>query len=428
MGRRAGGGSGKKEEILSAAQSCFLEHGFDGTSVRSIMKKAGGEIGLFYYYFQGKEEIFDRVLDRFFAGYQEASARIVDRGRRNPCRVMEEFLICMERETAAFREKYAGKMHRTVRWAIREHTLTLIEPYLRQIVEIQSAYYGVPTPIAPEAAAFYLTHGVGSAILHEDSEQYLQNHTQIKRGISLLMGMPMDEQALRIPYPAAAEDIPGWMELIRSLRQYFPGLNEAEYEPQLAERMQRGEAWVFRHNGGIPAAILYSQARRELDFLAVSPNYRRRGLAQKLVETAAAQFPVGTTLSVVTYRAGDPLGAAARAFYDALGFAPVEQLTLFDYPCQRLSVTLPGGPLTAVRKSITMNSEHCPCRRINCERHGNCAVCRSHHETSKKVSVACDRIKAGEERKKSEEHLHGPRGKSRKQNMSVYASAQQKEK
>ncbi len=44
MGRRAGGGSGKKEEILSAAQSCFLEHGFDGTSVRSIMKKAGGEI------------------------------------------------------------------------------------------------------------------------------------------------------------------------------------------------------------------------------------------------------------------------------------------------------------------------------------------------------------------------------------------------
>lgn len=66
MGRRAGGGSGKKEEILSAAQSCFLEHGFDGTSVRSIMKKAGGEIGLFYYYFQGKEEIFDRVLDRFF--------------------------------------------------------------------------------------------------------------------------------------------------------------------------------------------------------------------------------------------------------------------------------------------------------------------------------------------------------------------------
>lgn len=345
MGRKVNDGTNRKEDILVAAQSCFLENGFDGTSVRSIMKQAGAEIGLFYYYFKNKDEAFDRVLDRFFAGYASDFAGIVARGRRNPCRVMEDFFAYMERETAVFRQKYAAKMHRTVRWAIREHTLTLIEPYLNQVVEIQSAYYGVPTPIAEEVAALYLTHGVGSAILHEDSDKYFTNRTEIKRGVSLLMGMPMEQQELRIPIPAEKTDVAGWMELVRSLREFFPGLDEKEYEAQLDRRIEDGEAWLLRKDGKIPAAILYSKERREVDFLAVSSNERRHGLAQKLLETTAAQFPVGTTLSVVTYREGDPMGFDARRFYEAMGFTPAEMLTMFGYPCQRLSVVVPDGPL-----------------------------------------------------------------------------------
>ena len=322
-----------------------MEQGFDGTSVRTIMKLAGAEIGLFYYYFKNKDDAFDQVLDRFFSGYEADFARIVRHGRRNPCRVMEEFFEYMERETAAFRENYAGKMHRTVRWAIREHTLTLIEPYLRQVVEIQSAYYGVQPPISAEVAALYLTHGVGSAILHEDSETYFKNRGDIKRGISLLMGVSMEEQPLRIPEPATAQDIPAWMALVSATRECFPGLEDTEYKKQLAERIERGEAWLFRNGAEIAAALLFSKERRELDFLAVLPEYRRRGLAQKLVETAAAQLPVGAALSVVTFREGDPMGAEAHAFYEAIGFAPAEELTVFDYPCRRLTVTVPDAPL-----------------------------------------------------------------------------------
>lgn len=345
MGRKAGVETNKREDILRAAQSCFLEQGFDGTSVRTIMKQAGAEIGLFYYYFKSKDDAFDQVLDRFFAGYETDFAAIVKHGRRNPCRVMQDFFEYMERETAAFRENYAGKMHRTVRWAIREHTLTLIEPYLRQVVEIQSAYYGVQPPISAEVAALYLTHGVGSAILHEDSETYFKNREEIKRGVSLLMGMPMEEQLLRIPEPATAQDIPAWMALVSATREHFPGLDEAEYENQLVERIERGEAWLMRSDGAVAAALLFSAERLELDFLAVSPEYRRRGIAKKLVETAAAQMPVGAQLSVVTYREGDPKGSEARAFYEAMGFAPAEELTVFDYPCQRLTVAVPDAPL-----------------------------------------------------------------------------------
>jgi len=350
MGRKAGMETNKREDILAAAQSCFLEQGFDGTSVRMIMKQAGAEIGLFYYYFKNKDDAFDQVLNRFFAGYEADFARIVKRGRRNPCRVMQDFFEYMERETEAFRENYAGKMHRMVRWAIREHTLTLIEPYLRQVVEIQSSYYGVQLPIAPQVAALYLTHGVGSAILHEDKETYSAYRKEIKRGISLLMGMSMEEQPLRIPEPATPKDIPAWIELISLVQEHFPGLDESKYENQLAQRIEHGEAWLMRSGETVAAALLFSKERKELDFLAVSPEYRRRGLAQKLVETAAAQLPVGTQLSVVACREGDPMGTEARAFYEALGFAPNEELTIFNYPCQRLTVTVLDAPLTANKK------------------------------------------------------------------------------
>ena len=41
----------------------------------------------------------------------------------------------------------------------------------------------------------------------------------------------------------------------------------------------------------------------------------------------------------------------------------------------------------------------CPCKRIKCERFGNCDACRQHHQGSKH-GPACDRLQEKEERKK----------------------------
>ena len=75
MARKVAAGGGKRDEIVAAALECFLKKGYEGTSVRSIMKQAGGEIGLFYYYFKSKDDVFDKVLDLFFARYQKDFCR-----------------------------------------------------------------------------------------------------------------------------------------------------------------------------------------------------------------------------------------------------------------------------------------------------------------------------------------------------------------
>ena len=45
-----------------------------------------------------------------------------------------------------------------------------------------------------------------------------------------------------------------------------------------------------------------------------------------------------------------------------------------------------------------MDKIDCTCKRIKCERYGNCDECREHHN-NKKSLIFCDRIKKKERRK-----------------------------
>ncbi len=51
-----------KPRLLEAARARFLREGVDGASLRSIAKDAGSNIGMVYYYFPTKEELFDAVM------------------------------------------------------------------------------------------------------------------------------------------------------------------------------------------------------------------------------------------------------------------------------------------------------------------------------------------------------------------------------
>lgn len=336
---------GKKNEIIEAAFQLFLENGYDGTTVRMIQKKVGSEVGLFYYYFKNKDDLFDHVLDYFFLHYKVDFASIIEHGRRNPCRIMTDFFEYVERETAAFRERYADNIHRTMRWAIREHTLDIIEPYLLEVVKIQSEYYQVKPPLSLGATAVYLTHGVGSSILHEEEGRFLGKKRDMMHGVSLLMGMPEDEQELRIPHWANEEDMDSWMELLDSVEAYFPGLDKKQYKEQLKDYIANQEALVFRYEERVVAGLLFGRERGELDFLAVHEGYRKKGLAGRLVETMLAQFDIGTDISVITFREGDCNGEMASAFYESKGFKESELLEAFGYPCRRMVMTVREGLL-----------------------------------------------------------------------------------
>src|SRR5437899_12857181 len=53
-----------KDRILDAAESLFMEHGFEATSLRSITAAAGVNLAAVNYHFGSKEELFQSVLTR----------------------------------------------------------------------------------------------------------------------------------------------------------------------------------------------------------------------------------------------------------------------------------------------------------------------------------------------------------------------------
>ena len=54
-------------KILSIAQEEFLSQGFQGASLRAIVKKAGVTTGAFYGYFESKEALFDALVQEHAA-------------------------------------------------------------------------------------------------------------------------------------------------------------------------------------------------------------------------------------------------------------------------------------------------------------------------------------------------------------------------
>lgn len=55
-----------KREILDAAQKLFLSKGYEETSVSDIMELAGGAKGMFYRFFQSKEEVMYALGNQMF--------------------------------------------------------------------------------------------------------------------------------------------------------------------------------------------------------------------------------------------------------------------------------------------------------------------------------------------------------------------------
>lgn len=55
-----------KKEILDAAKELFLTKGYEETAVSDIMERAGGAKGMFYRFFQSKEEVMHALGDQMF--------------------------------------------------------------------------------------------------------------------------------------------------------------------------------------------------------------------------------------------------------------------------------------------------------------------------------------------------------------------------
>ena len=69
----------RKEELLQIGIHFFLQDGVRGVSIRSVVREAKVATGLFYYYFDTKEDFIEQVLERYVYSYVIGLEEIVNR-------------------------------------------------------------------------------------------------------------------------------------------------------------------------------------------------------------------------------------------------------------------------------------------------------------------------------------------------------------
>jgi len=61
----------KKDHILVVAEKLFSQHGYDGTSTRSIASEAGVNLAMLNYYFGSKEGVYKAVLEKRLGDFHQ---------------------------------------------------------------------------------------------------------------------------------------------------------------------------------------------------------------------------------------------------------------------------------------------------------------------------------------------------------------------
>ena len=134
-------------------------------------------------------------------------------------------------------------------------------------------------------------------------------------------------------------DIESWMELVQSVSWNFPGLETEvaieDHRQTVLRFMGENRALCVKDAEKVVGILLLSKKHNMICCLAVTPEYRRNGIASALLEKALAELDRSKDITVTTFRDNDKKGIAPRALYKQFGFVEEKLLIENDYPVQR---------------------------------------------------------------------------------------------
>ncbi|MBS7007276.1 GNAT family N-acetyltransferase [Anaerostipes sp.] len=140
---------------------------------------------------------------------------------------------------------------------------------------------------------------------------------------------------------AESKDVNACIEFVEIVKDDFAGYKQEEFKKALENCIEHDEAILATDkSGNLIGLLLYSKSDHNLEFLTAHPDCRQKGTARALIEKMKVNFKPGEQIQVVTFVSGDPKGIAARECYHRCGFIDDELLTVFDYPCQKMILTI----------------------------------------------------------------------------------------
>lgn len=157
-----------KTKILDTAERIFADQGFDGTSLRQIIGKAGVNLAAVHYHFKSKDALLEAIVQRRAEPVNRERIAMLDRfeaaGRTATVeQIMEAFLLPVftsDFELSTF-GRLMGRLH-----AEGHHLARIAEKYFGEIVARFSAALRRALPDVPPAEIYWRMHFVIGAMAH----------------------------------------------------------------------------------------------------------------------------------------------------------------------------------------------------------------------------------------------------------------------
>ena len=201
--------------------------------------------------------------------------------------------------------------------------------------------YGAKPLISTEELAIIMTYGIGNLFLRDKESRLAGTDRESMKTTALLFGLDLEYVSLtlpRIPYAEEAEKITALAELCS---ENFADYNAERMARLIKKRMSSGEIFVIAHKNNIAGFIMFSKKNKMIDHIAVSPDYRRIGIASRLMVTAMAQFEVGEELSAVTFRQEHLMSGGVSRMYKKFGFDDEKNIVVRGEPLVRRTTVVP---------------------------------------------------------------------------------------
>ncbi|MFD1177724.1 TetR/AcrR family transcriptional regulator [Paenibacillus puldeungensis] len=184
----------RRQELIEIALKQFLENGYEKTSVRSILKEADGEIGMFYHYFKSKNEIYEAALDNYNEKYISEFTEIVNSSSLSFEEKLNQIFTRLPDSIFEYSQMYTEKINPEIMAVLLSRTLLKMVPLFEEIIldGLEKNIMNAPVPNIHLLSQFIL-FGM-SAVIHDiEVNSMEEKFSHIKALLSKILDTKLGE-------------------------------------------------------------------------------------------------------------------------------------------------------------------------------------------------------------------------------------------
>ena len=126
---------------------------------------------------------------------------------------------------------------------------------------------------------------------------------------------------------AELKDMDRWFNFVKYVIHDFYDIdlvNDQQHRNIIEKNIMRKTAIYVEEENKIIGGMIYSPNQNHIGWLAVDPQYRRRGIGTALVKYMFTELPDRNVFKVKTFVESEWQSEASHNFYKSLGFEPKE--------------------------------------------------------------------------------------------------------